>query len=72
VICEIADVYVICGAGEDMLFTELARVVSDLLCCNRRTDNMSEVKLDWFGKFVKKGRGRMVSIADGGSIVRCS
>jgi hypothetical protein len=55
----------------DILFVELARVVSDLVWCSGRTGNMLKVELDWPGKFVDKGRGRMESIANGDSIGWC-
>jgi hypothetical protein len=54
-----------------MLFVKLVWVVSDLVWCSGRTGNMSKAELDWPGKFVEKGRGRMGSIADGGLIGWC-
>jgi hypothetical protein len=63
--------YIICGAGGGMLFVELARAVSDLVWRSGRTDNMLKVEFGWPGMFVEKGRGRMGSIVDGGSIVWC-
>jgi hypothetical protein len=50
-----------------MLFAKLARAVSDFVWRSGRTGNMPKVELDWPGKFVEKGRGRMGSIDDGGS-----
>jgi hypothetical protein len=50
-----------------MLFVELARAVNDLVWRSGRIGNMPKVELDWPGKFVEKGRGKMGSIADEGS-----
>jgi hypothetical protein len=52
-----------------MLFAEF---MGGWLWHNGRTDSMSEVKLDWFGKLVERARDKMESIADGGgSIAWC-
>jgi hypothetical protein len=53
-----------------MLSTEF---VGGCLWRNGRTDNIPEVKLDWFDKLVvEKANDRMESIADdGGSIAWC-
>jgi hypothetical protein len=67
------------GLLEDMLSVRLAggmlstEFVGGCLWRNGRTDNIPEVKLDWFDKLVvEKANDRMESIADDeGSIAWC-
>jgi hypothetical protein len=73
VICGTARGYVICGAGEGMLYVKLTGAVDGWLWHNGKIDSMPEVVLDWFGRLVvKEAKDKMMSIAGGkGSIAWC-